>query len=126
MIKQNKVDFIPKSKGIATVGKPHYYSIRIKGEDAPVSVVIKARQIKEHIERSDSQAGLPINYVDEVTSTQLSIIRLSDNSVIFEATTEGEAGDEWVLAQYGYYVTNFDETQEVKRMKRLIDLAKYL
>jgi hypothetical protein len=121
---------IPKPKGLAERDtKPHYYTLKGIGR-----VLIKTRQISEK-STAATDDDIPVSSETVTVSTSFTVVPAPyaklpganfEAPPVAEFTIEGTGDDERCLAEMGYYVSDYDEMQEARRLKRLTDIAKFL
>jgi hypothetical protein len=116
----NKI-IIADSKGIAVkTTNSHEYILPGIGR-----VLVKTKKIKETFAHTEGKE-IPINVEEEKISTYFGIERTETLELLFSQTVEREASDEDALASFGYYLADYDEMLEAYRMRRIIDLAKFV
>jgi hypothetical protein len=114
--------FILKAKGIArALSFPHQYNIPSIG-----AVIIKTKRIKESTNRVEGEDAASINIEETKDTTQYTVEKITDHTVVYEGTMEGIAGDDQCLALMGYYLTSWDEEQEALKIRRLLEIAKFI
>jgi hypothetical protein len=117
---------IRKPKGIAQKQtNPHEYILPKIG-----LVVIHTRKIKESSTFSE-KGPIPSNVEETKTSTRFEILQLplgidGPKPVLLDEEVPGDKTDEDALALIGYYLSDYDELQEARKIRRLIDLARFV
>ena len=121
---------IPKPKGLAERDtKSHYYKVKGLGR-----ILIKTRVIKEK-ETGATDDPIPVTTEQVKVSTSFTVVNAPYEALsganlpgpsIAEFTLDGERDDEACLASLGYYLADYDEIQEARRLKRLVDIGKFL
>ena len=114
---------IKEPKGIAKrMSKLHDYD---NGHNI-LTIKTKIMTEKEIVTTDSIKKGEgPQNSEITKTSTLFTVIFDYDKS---EKTIQidGEKGDEACLAELGYYLADYDEMEEAKKIKRLVDIARFL
>jgi hypothetical protein len=120
---------IPEPKGLAKrAASAHCYILPDK------LIQIKTKIITETEDSADDlikpgEGPQNIELTKQSTEYVVYEILPGSNSPIqklFEQTVEGQGSDEDCLAAMGYYLADYDELQEAKRIRRLVDISKFL
>lgn len=121
---------ISKPKGLAERDtKLHYYKLKGIGR-----VLIKTKQISEKSTAATDE-DIPVRSETVKVSTSYIVVSAPYSALpganfaeppVAEFTIEGAGNDESCLAHMGYYLADYDEIQEARRLKRLTDIAKFL
>ena len=108
---------IKHPKGLAyPATAPHTYQLKDQ------LVIIKAKKVtEEHTETIKLE-----NISETKKSTVFSVFDVTTNVEIIMMTLDGDKKDEDCLALMGWYLSDYDEQKEAQRIKRLVDIAKFL
>ena len=118
---------IKKPRGIASrTSSAHEYKLPT-GDT--IRVISKRLNETRTVLQDEAVSGRGV-YADEVkVSTVYMVNKIKPDTpdeLIYSETIEGDGDDERCLSLLGYYLADYDELQEARKIKRLIDLAKFV
>ena len=93
-----------------------------------LSNTYSAEEVQDFYDRVSKALNDGFELVCELKYDGTSISLTYQHGALVRAVTrgDGEKGDEACLAELGYYLADYDEMEEAKKIKRLVDIARFL